>query len=244
MTRIIFFCVLFYSSATLAWKDPTEGKPFFPWVWEDQLHPTLKNSIDGHGVSILAAGSGVTWLTRVYDHKVDDSIREHGFLMGKEDATYWGKIGNGMIGVSIAAGQLAFDQKNGLKTVRAMILATSSHISVSAIARRNRPDNRSDFLPWPSSFPSGHTTNAFTVAGALAYSYGWTIGVPAYAMACAISTSRLRESRHWGSDIIAGITIGTFWARASFQAQETQKAAMIIPMAVGDGLMLMAVKEW
>ncbi len=241
----LFTIFLFaFSSVSMAWHDPTDGKPFFPWAWEDQLKPTLKKSVDGKGVTLLAVGTGLTFTTRIYDHKIHDSNNEDGILMGKEDAAYWGKLGNGVIGMSLALTQLAFDQSNGLKTVRTLLLATTSQTAISAVARRNRPDNRTDFLPWPSAFPSGHATSAYALAGSLAYSYGWPVGVPAYAVASAIGIARIREARHWASDVVAGATIGTFWARASFKADENPDTAMIVPVPVDDGLMLMAVKDW
>lgn len=245
MKKIFLFLLCLTPLSALAWQDPTGGKPFFPWVWEDQLKPTLKKSVDGEGVTILAIGTGITWGTRVYDHKIFDHHKVHSdMLIGKKDSEYWGKVGNGLIGASVAGLQLVFDQSNGLKTVRTLLLASTSHIMVSAVARRNRPENKTDFLSWPSSFPSGHTTSAFALAGSLAYSYGMPVGIPVYIAAAAIGLSRIKEERHWASDVVAGAVIGTFWARASFEAEEKKDQAMIVPVKVGDGLMLMAVKDF
>jgi membrane-associated phospholipid phosphatase len=239
-------CMIFTQSSFAKFKDPTEGKPFFPWAWEDQLKPTIKKSVDPTGLTLIAVGGTSTLLVHQYDGKIFNYSESGGnLLMDQKTATNFGKLGNGLAGVSIAALQIVFDQENGLKTSRAFILASTSHIALSAIARRNRPQNRNDFLPWPSSFPSGHTTSAFVLAGSLAYSYGWAGGVPGYLIASSIAISRVRENRHWASDIFAGAFLGTFWARASFRAEELDKEAFIVvPLPVYDGLMIAASREF
>jgi undecaprenyl-diphosphatase len=242
---VCLFLVLFTQSA-FAWKDPTEGKPFFPWAWEDQLKPTLKKSIDGTGVTILGTGVGSSLIVRQYDKNILRHNRDHGdVLIGYNDAVQFGKVGNGMAGVLIAAGQLYFDTDNGVRTIQAMFLTSTSHVATSFFVRRNRPDNRTDFLPWASSYPSGHTANAFAVAGSMAYSYGWKGGIPAYATAALIGLSRVKEDRHWASDVVAGAFLGTFWARAAFQAKkDSEEAVTYAPAPIFDGMMITASKKF
>ena len=233
-------------SFALEIKDPTEGKPFFPWAWEEQLKPTLKNATDGGSVSLLLAGTASTVIVHQYDTKIYNFTEDGGNLwMSHSTAEKFGSLGNGMAGVLIAATQLVFDQENGLRTTQALLLTTVSHISMAAIFQRERPDNKSDFLPFPSSFPSGHASSAFAVAGSLAYSYGWAGAIPGYIAATGVALSRIKESRHWASDVVAGAFLGTFWARAAFKKTEVDKEAyMVIPMPVYDGMMLSALKEF
>jgi undecaprenyl-diphosphatase len=233
-------------SFALEIKDPTEGKPFFPWVWEDQLQPTLRNATDGHSVSILLAGTASTVVVHQYDEKIYNFSENGGNLwMSESTAEKFGSLGNGMAGVLIAATQLVFDQENGLRTTQALLLTTVSHISLAAIFQRERPNEKSDFLPFPSSFPSGHASSAFAVAGSLAYSYGWAGAIPGYFFASGIALSRIKENRHWASDVVAGGFLGTFWARAAFKKTEVDKEAfMVIPSPIFDGMMLTALKEF
>lgn len=241
---MLLTCLFSFSAFGL--EDPTNGKPFFPWLWEDQFKPTLVKSVDKKGLSILAVGGASTLAVHHYDRKIDRFSKEGGNLwMDHEDATQFGKLGNGLAGIAIFGTQMVFDQKNGLRTGRAIILTTISHMSIAGLVQRKRPDNRSDFLPFPSSFPSGHTSSAFAVAGSMAYSYGWKGGVPAYLAATAVSVSRIKERRHWGSDIVAGAFLGTFWARASFSVDEVDKQAFfVMPVPVYDGMMISALKEF
>jgi membrane-associated phospholipid phosphatase len=69
--------------------------------------------------------------------------------------------------------------------------------------KRGRPDG-SDSL----SFPSGHTSTAFSLAGVASHHYGWKVGVPMYALAAGIGLTRIEQDRHHLSDVIAGATLG------------------------------------
>lgn len=241
-----FFLTFLFSLSALAWEDPTNKKPFFPWVWEDQLKPTIVTGFDKTGLVIAGAATGSVLAVHQYDGKIFDFTERGGNLwMDESTAQQLGKLGNGMAGILVVGTQLAFDQQNGLKSSRALVLTTFSHITMAAVIQRNRPRNRQDFLPYPSSFPSGHTSSAFAVAGSLAYSYGWAGAIPGYLAATAIAVSRVKENRHWASDIVGGAFLGTFWARASFAVDDTDKEAfLVVPVPMFDGMMLSAVRAF
>jgi membrane-associated phospholipid phosphatase len=85
-------------------------------------------------------------------------------------------------------------------------------------ARPNQDELRPhDFDPWSSqeSFPSGHATNAFALASAVAaHSNGWMVPTIAYSVATGVAFSRLNDNVHWASDVVAGAVIGTATGRA------------------------------
>ena len=59
------------------------------------------------------------------------------------------------------------------------------------------------------SFPSGHTSNAFSLATSLSLSYPkWYIIVPSYLWAATVAYSRMDLGVHYPSDIIIGAVIG------------------------------------
>jgi membrane-associated phospholipid phosphatase len=70
------------------------------------------------------------------------------------------------------------------------------------IVNRERPDGGGQ------SFPSGHTASAFAGAAFLQRRYGWSCGLPAYAVATFVGYSRVEANRHWTSDVVAGAAIG------------------------------------
>lgn len=80
---------------------------------------------------------------------------------------------------------------------------------------RERPSTSDDpFVFHPakgdSSFPSGHTTEAFAAATVFSEQYPyWAVIIPSYAAASTVGVSRLRANKHWASDVMAGAILGT-----------------------------------
>jgi len=68
-----------------------------------------------------------------------------------------------------------------------------------------RPDGATD----GHAFPSGHTSSAFAGASFIQRRYGWTYGIPAYALAGFVMYSRLEgvDDRHDGWDVLGGALI-------------------------------------
>ncbi len=58
------------------------------------------------------------------------------------------------------------------------------------------------------SFPSGHTSFAFSGAGYWQRRYGWAVGAPMYALASFVGYSRVRVKMHNWSDVAAGAALG------------------------------------
>jgi Membrane-associated phospholipid phosphatase len=60
-----------------------------------------------------------------------------------------------------------------------------------------------------ASFPSGHTSDAFSLAASLSMEYSkWYVVVPSYAWATTVAYSRLHLGVHYPSDVLAGAAIG------------------------------------
>lgn len=65
------------------------------------------------------------------------------------------------------------------------------------------------------SFPSGHATQAFAVASVIASHYeSRVVKAAAYGLATAVGLSRMEDSAHYASDVVAGALIGTLVGRA------------------------------
>jgi len=60
----------------------------------------------------------------------------------------------------------------------------------------------------PHSFPSGHTSTAFSGASFLQRRYGWKYGIPAYIAASFVGWSRIESDNHYLKDVLAGAAIG------------------------------------
>lgn len=99
---------------------------------------------------------------------------------------------------------------------------------------KERPDG-SDNL----SFPSGHTSSAFSGASFMAKRYGWDVGIPAYIAASFVGYSRVHADKHDWVDVSAGaalaIAFNELWVRSSddltLAAWPTNKGAQFLVSA-------------
>lgn len=104
---------------------------------------------------------------------------------------------------------------------RAKVMWNSSLFSVIAanlikvIILEPRPDGSDRF-----SFPSGHTTAAFSFAAAIGAIHGWALGVPAYAYSLLVAYGRMNDNRHYLHDIVGAATIAISYAIAARDRSE------------------------
>ncbi len=84
------------------------------------------------------------------------------------------------------------------------------------------------------SFPSGHATNAFALATAIAaHSDGYVIPTIAYALATGVAIARVNERAHFPSDVVAGALIGRAVAKSITSRHRALKHVMIVPARNG-----------
>lgn len=75
--------------------------------------------------------------------------------------------------------------------------------TIKLTTMRTRP-NKSD----NHSFPSGHTSATFALAGSLKGIYGWQVSIPAYLCASIVGAQRISANSHYLSDVLSGALIG------------------------------------
>ena len=75
--------------------------------------------------------------------------------------------------------------------------------SLKYSVNKKRPNGRGS-----RSFPSGHTSVAFTAAGFMHKRYGFSYGLPAYLAASFVGYSRVESKNHYPDDVYAGALIG------------------------------------
>lgn len=90
--------------------------------------------------------------------------------------------------------------------VKTELLVGALTYSLKKITAVPRPDTGQ-----PTSFPSGHTAQAFAAATFMAKEYGgegiW-YSVGAYTIATGVGAMRMMNNRHWVSDVLVGAAIG------------------------------------
>jgi len=92
--------------------------------------------------------------------------------------------------------------------------------SIKPMVRRRRPNGSNN-----QSFPSGHTSHAFAVATVAERHYGWKIGVPAYLVAGVVGASRMKQDKHYFSDVVAGATLGYIVGRTAVRVNSRPLAS-------------------
>jgi membrane-associated phospholipid phosphatase len=104
-------------------------------------------------------------------------------------------------------------RETGLLAGEALINGEIVALSLKAITQRARPragEERGEFFEGGSSFPSGHSIQAWTVATVIAHEYSdhRSVQIAAYATAAAVSVSRFTGRNHFLSDILVGSAMG------------------------------------
>lgn len=128
-----------------------------------------------------------------------------------------GHVGNAVVTLSICLAMIIF----GNSTVRhigigALISLVISHIVVQGLKyaiRRQRPpehvgQGNFSILFDRYSFPSGHTTAAFSIATSVSFSIP-LLSVIAFPLAAMVGISRIYIGVHYPTDVFAGFTIAT-----------------------------------
>lgn len=150
------------------------------------------------------------------------------------------------IGIPIGltmAGQFTGDNElrnKGLRIAETVVLSSVVTELAKRAARRNRPsytypDEIKAYSPGNDvkSFPSGHTSLAFSTATSVALEFKrWYITVPAFVWAGSVGYSRMYLGAHYPSDVLCGAIVGSGTALAThwlnkklFPAKQTLKAA-------------------
>ncbi|MGA9639412.1 phosphatase PAP2 family protein [Flavobacterium sp.] len=75
--------------------------------------------------------------------------------------------------------------------------------ALKRIVLKPRPDGTDNY-----SFPSGHTTSAFSGAAFIQKRYGWKYGIPSYLLASFVGYSRIQAKKHDGWDVLGGAVVG------------------------------------
>ena len=177
------------------------------------------------GVAGLAVG-GVIVSGLMLDKNAQSESQESRSADKDRWSGAWGQLGTvysvAALGAAGAYGWIADDERG----VNVLIDGLESSIIASGIlspllkftvgrSRPNQTEQDSDeFNPFSgnSSFPSGHATQAFTVASVLAFSFDDqpVVGGLAFVLATGVGLSRINDDMHYVSDVVAGAILGTW----------------------------------
>lgn len=114
-------------------------------------------------------------------------------------------------------------QRTALLSVESFVISGGFVTIIKSAGHRHRPSSGDSYNTWdgPSfstanlSFPSGHSSSAFSIATIIASEYKNIRIVPplAYAIATLTALSRINDNEHWASDAFFGAAAGYFTSK-------------------------------
>jgi membrane-associated phospholipid phosphatase len=165
----------------------------------------------GQNLLPFAVGVAATTTASAFDSRTKSLLQGACQSCGTTGAMLGGNAIVPVVGALFAAGRFAPQGRFRSATydfAQAMIVNGAYTSILKYSVQRARPDGSNSL-----SFPSGHTSTAFSLATVANHHYGWKVGVPAYVLASGIGFSRIEKDKHYLSDVLAGATLGVIVGR-------------------------------
>jgi hypothetical protein len=175
---------------------------------------------------------------------LDENIREEWGEAGRDDyngdlwdvPTFYGSIaGASLTGAALyTLGLFAKEPEvrlTGRLALQALVSGAIAETAVKFIAGRSRPytgEGSHSFLWFETSddhhsFPSGHTMAAFALSTVFAERIGTTWSrLGFYSLATLTGISRIKNDKHWASDVVLGAAIGFSAGWEALQGEEEE----------------------
>ena len=160
----------------------------------------------GSNVVPLTVGASATVGAAALDTDVRDAVGDPASSFGKNISSAGGVTTSIVVTGLFVGGRFAHGTRFRAMTydlLDAMVVNAAYTAVLKLATQRERPDASNKH-----SFPSGHTSNMFTLATVVERHYGWKLGAPAYVLAGVVGYGRLVQDKHWLSDVAAGATLG------------------------------------
>ncbi len=154
----------------------------------------------------------------------------------------------GVMGGFYLAGKITDNEKSvnvAQNLVAASLISATINQTLKIAVNRSRPRDDlgiSHFQGYTglnnnSSFPSGHTTEAFTLASVIATHYedAW-VTYTAYSVAGLVGVARMYHNAHFASDVVASAFIGTYVGKSIVYHNRTLRGnkVAVIPLLAPD----------
>ena len=206
------------------------GRYFLSYICDTKN--VLISPIKWNAKEWLSAGSviGASTLLYTQDRSIKDFFQNNRNSFTNNISTQvFERFGSGvysipLLGVAFLYGTLAKKEKPtkvALDGVKAFVVSGIVVQGIKIVTQRQRPyqDPQPSFpdnFDGPqgnfgyNSFPSGHTTSAFSVATVIATEYKDVKWIPyaCYSIAGLTGLSRINDNKHWASDVLMGAAIG------------------------------------
>ena len=182
---------------------------------------------DGRDWTKFAAALGITGLIYAADDGLYDWTKTNRSSSGDDFWRFISKFGEPLILLGVSggfyiAGEAAGStgmRKTALLSVESLLISSTVLYTLKWAVGRARPyaeEGKHSFQPFSSdsdyhSFPSGHTTAAFSVATVIAHQHdSLFIDILSYSMATLVAFARPFQDKHWPSDVFFGAALGYY----------------------------------
>lgn len=206
---------------------------------------------------LIAGGvAAITGLLMLADEEINDTWRDDIHSSTLDDfldaMEHFGDSQTVLItaGAGYVLGELVGtdrDKEAALLLAQSFMLSAGLTQGLKMAFKRDRPDDSrddqfsffsSDASDTNSAFPSGHATNAFSMAAVLTNVYdeqipwlGWVL----YPAATLTSLARVNNERHWASDVFFGGALGYFIGRMVVRYSPFRGSDDISLLPISDG---------
>lgn len=197
----------------------------------------------------LAAASTAAVIVFANDAEVMDFVQNNKSHISEKVAFFGEGFGSEWPMYAAAGGYIlgVITKNDGTKRyalmgAKTMIISGIAVQALKNVFHRSRPKSENDPYSFDGlngsfgnniSFPSGHTTLAFSAATYIAETNkhrGPLIPILAYSLAAVSAWSRVHDKAHWASDVIAGAALGHLVTRSVLNASTADKGFLITPM--------------
>jgi len=217
-------------------SQPSLERDFFKNILRDQkaiwTSPAHVHGNDAPWLIMLGMTTGGFLAT---DRATGDDMATH---TGQLDASRIISYAGSIYGVSAAAGSFYLigrathnqrARETGILATEAIIDSGIVVTALKEITQRARPltgKDRSKFFVGGSSFPSGHSIEAWSVATVVANEYHDqpAVQIAAYGIASAVSVSRFTGLHHYLSDVLVGSAMGYGIGRYVYHAHHRRSS--------------------
>jgi membrane-associated phospholipid phosphatase len=131
-------------------------------------------------------------------------------------------------------------KETALLSLESFLVSGAITVGVKVGVGRARPDTgegKSSFKPFTTdsdymSFPSGHASDAFSIASVFADMYeNRLVGITAYSIASLVGLQRIYDDKHWASDVLVGAALGTVVGKSVvYLHKEKKDSAYVVPI--------------
>ncbi len=197
----------------------------------------------------VVAGTGMLAYTQ--EKKIQTYFVDHQSTTAGNLSKYifepFGRFSPVIIGGLYIGGRLVKDNRlagTSLTAAKAFVVSAVAAGIVKQLTHRHRPyqDAIPDHANWDgpfssieyTSFPSGHSTAAFSMATVYAMEYRSKVWVPvlAYTLATGTAVSRMYDNDHWAADVVIGSALGFVTGRFMWkQSRKGNNRMVILPSA-------------